>query len=164
LWNSLLWFQGSGEPATQVAPGETISLDGGTGGLGAAGGTSQVSGSVTVTTPGGRVETVSVDPALGVAFFGDTSVPGVYRYRIGKKEDAFAVNIGTGGLVPTSGTRRSESDVRPVEDLGFKPEVVNAAELASVRPGGRAIWPYLLLAAALLLAFEAIVFHRRIYF
>ncbi len=147
LWNSLLWFQSAGEPATQVAPGETFALNADE---------SRDAGRITVITPAGRVETVVVGPESpdGTAFFANTSQAGVYRYRIGKKEDAFTVNTG----------RRIESDVRPAEDLGFKPEVVNASDLAAIRPVGRALWPYLLLAAALLLAVEAVLFHRRVYF
>jgi hypothetical protein len=122
---------------------------------------------VTVTTPGGRIETVPVDPDTGVAFFGDTAAAGVYRYRIGKKEDSAspsaAASQSEGAFAVNSGGRL-ESNLHPAEDLGFKPEMLDASELASSRPGGRALWPYLLFAAALLLAVEAFVFHRRIYF
>jgi hypothetical protein len=146
LWNSLQWFQTDSEPATQAAPGATIAL--------AAGPDSQESATATVTTPTGRVESVPVDPKSGVALFADTSAAGVYRWRIGAKEDAFAVNLGA----------RAESDVRPAQDLGLKAPVVSASDLASARPGGRALWPWLLLPAGILLAVEAVLFHRRVFF
>jgi hypothetical protein len=145
LWNSLQWFQADGEPATQAAPGTAISL--------AAGPESNGSATALVTTPTGRVEPVSVDPETGSALFADTSVAGVYRYRIGSRQDAFAVNLGS----------RAESSVAP-QDLNLKAEVVSASDLAAAHPGGRALWPWLLLAAGILLAVEAVLFHRRVFF
>ncbi|MFB3893069.1 MAG: VWA domain-containing protein [Phycisphaerae bacterium] len=145
LWNSFLWFSDASEPPTQVAPGGTIRLPSGE---------SADARSASVTSPDGRVETVPIDAAAGDAYFAGTAAPGVYRYRIGKAQGSFAVNCGSAG----------ESDVRPTEDMGFKPEALDAAKLAAVAPGGRRLWPYLLVAVAVLLAFEAVVFHRRIYF
>jgi len=145
LWNSFLWFRDGTEPPTQVAPGATIALDAGE---------DVDAEKVTVVTPAGDGETVPVDPETGVAFFGATSTAGVYRYRVGKTEDAFAVNPGG----------RFESDVRPAKDLALEAETLDADELAAIYPGGRELWPWLLLVAALVLTFEAIVFHRRIYF
>ena len=143
LWNTLLWFQADGEAATQIAPGETIAI---------AAPDSGASQGLAVVTPDGRSAAAAVD-AAGVAYFTDTRAPGIYRYRIGAKEDAFAVN----------GGRRSESDVRPV-DLGFKAEELDAVKLAALWPAGRGLWPYLLLAAAALLAVEAVLYHRRVSF
>lgn len=164
LWNSFLWFQNASEPATQVSPGGTIALD-----------ASQCPGaaSVIVTTPAGETRTVSIDPSSGAAFFSATDAPGVYRYRVGKKEDAFAVNCGRREatdvlrLDPLGGSAVGaigDKTVRPVDDLGFKPQMLDAAKLAATPAGDRNIWPYLLMAAAAILIFETIVFHRRIYF
>ncbi len=50
----------------------------------------------------------------------------------------------------------------PIAEI--KPEVLDVSKLAASRVGRRALWPYLLFAAALLLAVEAFMFHRRIYF
>ena len=145
LWNSFLWFQKGAEPATQVAPGETIALD--------ASAAPEVD-TVTVVTPAGDAETVPVDADTGNAFFAATSAAGVYTCRIGKTEDAFVVNAGG----------RFESDLRAADDLATGAEALEADALARVFPGGRELWPYLLFVAGLLLAAEAIVFHRRICF
>jgi len=145
LWNSFLWFQKGTEPSTQVAPGATITLD-----------AAEVpeAETVTVARPTGRAERVPIDPESGAAFFSATASAGVYRYTIGSREDAFAVNTGA----------PFESDVRPAEDLALDAEMLDAEALAAIFPAGRALWPYLLIVAALALTFEAIVFHRRVYF
>jgi hypothetical protein len=147
VWNSFLWFGKIGEPASQVDAGGTMSID--------AVGTD--AGTVNVTMPGGSSEMVAVDAESGIAYFSGTREPGVYKYRIGSKEDSFVVNCG----------RRSETNVRPAEDLGLKAKVLDAGGLAGGSVGGmsdRRLWIYPLLAATLLLAIEAILFHRRIYF
>ena len=83
-----------------------------------------------------------------------TSQTGVYRYRIGKTEDAFVVNAGQAG----------ESDVRLAEELGIKAEALEAATLADSGPNRRPLWPAALLAALALLVLETILFHRRVFF
>jgi hypothetical protein len=145
LWNSFLWFGSGLESPTQVAPGQTITLE-----------TSDApdARSVSVTLPDGTAQAAAVDASGLQAAFSATAQIGVYRYRIGKVEGAFVVNCGQAG----------ESDVRPADDLGIKAESLDADALASGGWGRRALWPAALMAAVALLVLEAILFHRRIVF
>ena len=130
---------------TQVAPGQTITLE-----------TAEApeARSVSVTLPDGSTRVVPVDASGTQAAFSATAQVGLYRYRIGKAEDAFVVNCGQAG----------ESDVRPAEDLGIKAEALDAAALAESGGGRRALWPVALLAALTLLLLETVLFHRRVFF
>jgi hypothetical protein len=145
LWNSFLWFGSGLESPTQVAPGETITLE-----------TSAApdARSVSVTLPDGTTQEASVDASGLQAAFSVTAQTGAYRYRVGKAEDAFVVNCGQTG----------ESDVRPAKDLGLKAETLDAGALAAGAVGRRALWPAALLAAMTLLVLETILFHRRVFF
>jgi hypothetical protein len=145
LWNSFLWFGNGIESPTQVAPGQTITLE-----------TADApeAGSVSVSLPDGSTRAVPVDASGTQAAFSATAQTGVYRYRIGKAEDAFVVNCGQAG----------ESDARLAEDLGIKAEALDADALAGGSRGRRALWPFALLAAMTLLLMETILFHRRVFF
>ena len=145
LWNSFLWFGNGIESPTQVAPGQTITLE-----------TADwpEAHSVSVTLPGGAGLAAPVDASGAKAAFSSTGQTGVYRYRVGTSDDAFVVNCGQMG----------ESDARPAEDLGIQAETLDAATLTAIAPGRRTLWPAALMAALVLLVLEAILFHRRVFF
>ena len=144
VWNSFSWFQKQAEPVTQALPGTTIVLDERL--------TTQTE-SVTVTAPDRTPYVVPVEAESGRALFGATSLPGVYTWKAAKGEGSFVVNIDP-----------AESNITPSTDLGFAAETLSADKLAQLHKRGQPLWPYLLAVAACLVTFEAIVFHRRIYF
>lgn len=145
LWNSFLWFGNGIESPTQVAPGQTITLE-----------TADApeAASVSVTLPDGSARTAPVDVSGMQSAFSATAQTGVYRYRIGNAENSFVVNCGQAG----------ESDVRPAEDLEIKAEALDADALAGSSQSRRALWPFALMAVVALLVLEAILFHRRVFF
>src|SRR5262249_6894965 len=68
VWNSFLWFNNGAESPTQVAPGQTITLD--------TGDEPEVR-SVNVTLPDGTVQSAAIDESGTAAAFSATAQPGV---------------------------------------------------------------------------------------
>ena len=145
MWNCFSWFQTAAEPPTQARPGFTITLD-----------ASDVPDAkeLVIEGPGGLQETVPIDPDTRQAVFGSTARPGLYRYHMGEKQGAFAVNVGD----------PNESDVRPRKGLLANAEVLDVETLSGIQVGGRRLWPILLWLSAILAVMEAVLYHRRIYF
>jgi hypothetical protein len=94
---------------------------------------------VAIERPSGTTETLPAQD--GVAFFAPAQA-GIYRYRIGDALHRIAVNVGDGG----------ESDVAQRWKRGEAGPQAQAAgaDAQAMLP----LWPYLLIAALLLLAFE----------
>ena len=144
MWNCFQWFQTSMEPPTQTEPGRGIILDACE---------APESTSMTVRGPDGRTATTPIDPDTRTGIYSDTSLPGFYQYSIGTIRGGFAVNAGD----------PDESDISPTK-VDLKAEEIDADELAGIRKGGRSLWVFGLMLAGILAAYEAVVFHRRIYF
>ncbi|MCL2640671.1 MAG: BatA and WFA domain-containing protein, partial [Phycisphaerales bacterium] len=117
LWNSFLWFARTQEPTSQVEAGGTITID------------ADDENSVMVTTSAGVKVKVPAD-VDGKAYFSATREAGVYRYRVGAKDEAFVVNCG--------------QDMRVVEEVGLKAEAWDGDRWGGVGVGGRQLWIYLL--------------------
>jgi hypothetical protein len=142
IWNSCAWFQTRSEPKTQTKAGSSIALP-----------TPDDAG-IAVTDPAGFAELVTVDRARAQAVFAKTSAPGVYRYATDGQDGQFAVNVAS----------LQESDLRNPGAPASSIAEVGADTLVSTVTIDRRLWPYLWWIAAALLAFEAFVYHRRIFF
>jgi hypothetical protein len=142
IWNSCAWFRTRAEPKTQAKAGGSIALPSPD---------NAIAGSITVTDPAGFAELVNVDLARSQAVFAKTSKPGVYRYADGGR---FAVNVAS----------LEESDLRAPGTPATSIAEIDADTLVSIVTIDRRLWPYLWWIAAALLAFEAFVYHRRIFF
>jgi hypothetical protein len=95
-------------------------------------------------------------PAAGAAIFTNTRTPGLYQIAVLQDDAitqtaAFAVNIFDPG----------ESDIAPQQSITLGDTVV--AETAEEEIGQREFWPWLALAALIILLIEWYAYHRRLH-
>ncbi len=137
--NALQWFkpQRSEFPAHSAQAGNPVTLhlpDG--------------DGAVVLTTPTGKKETL---PAVANPFmFADTFEAGFYNYKTQSREGRFAVNL----------FDETESQIKPHVNLGRSLTSQVGQEGGAGVAGAFSLWPYLLVAGLMLMAFEAILARR----
>ncbi len=105
----------------------------------------------TVTDPSGRIERVAADPS-GTIRWPRTHRVGVYTVQVGGREPAhFAVNL----------TDEAESRIEPVADLAVGAGGVGVRNAEDARTNRR-LWPWLVLAALVLVCVEWLVYNSKV--
>jgi len=105
----------------------------------------------TVTAPDGRTEDVSADPSSAFRYPATHRV-GIYRVDVPRQRPArFAVNV----------FDESESHIAPAKEIILSGEPVKAAPDV-VRLTNREIWPYLAMAALVLVCVEWLVYNAKV--